>query len=108
MKKNKKTEELQSRREFFKKAAKSALPIIATLALSGMPQVISASTKTAMGCEFGCSGGCERSCKGKCKANCEGGCNDNCAVSCYRTCKGTCQRTCKGSCTGQNEPYLEE
>ena len=106
---NKKTkEELQTRREFFKKAAKGALPIIAGIVLSAMPQVINATSRIAMGCELGCHGGCERGCGGKCKGSCEGGCNSKCAVSCYRSCKDTCQGTCLGSCKGKNEPYLEE
>lgn len=108
MKEQHKIEELQTRREFFKKATKRALPIIAGIVLSSMPQLSNASSRIAMGCELGCHGGCERGCGGKCKGSCEGGCNANCAVSCYRTCKGGCQGTCKGSCTGGNEPYLEE
>ncbi len=108
MKKQQIIEELQTRREFFKKAAKGALPIVAGIIISAMPQVVNATSRIAMGCELGCHGGCERGCGGKCKGSCEGGCNANCAVSCYRTCKGGCQGTCKGSCTGGNEPYLEE
>ena len=40
MKKNEKNEELQSRREFFKKAAKGALPILGAIALAGAPGVV--------------------------------------------------------------------
>lgn len=108
MKKDKEKKELQTRREFFKKAAKSSLPIVAGVFLFSMPLFTNAASRIAMGCELGCHNGCERGCKGKCKGSCEGGCNANCAASCYRTCKGTCQGTCKGSCTGGNEPYLEE
>ena len=40
MKKNGKNEELQSRREFFKRAAKGALPILAGAALLSSPPQI--------------------------------------------------------------------
>lgn len=40
MKKNGKNEELQSRREFFKRAAKGALPILAGAALLSSPILI--------------------------------------------------------------------
>ena len=49
MKKNEKNEELQSRREFFKKAAKSALLILGAILLSGAPQIINAAEKSPMG-----------------------------------------------------------
>lgn len=40
MKKNGKNEELQSRREFFKRAAKGALPILAGAALLSSPILV--------------------------------------------------------------------
>ena len=49
MKKNEKKEELQSRREFFKKAAKGALPILGAILLSGAPQILNAAEKSPMG-----------------------------------------------------------
>lgn len=49
MKKNEKNEELQSRREFFKKAAKGALPILGAILLSGAPQILNAAEKSPMG-----------------------------------------------------------
>ena len=45
MKKNEKNEELQSRREFFKKAAKGALPILGAIVLANAPAVINAAEK---------------------------------------------------------------
>ena len=50
MKKNEKNEELQSRREFFKKAAKGALPILGAIVLANAPAVINAAEKAPMGC----------------------------------------------------------
>ena len=55
MKKKIKNEELYSRREFFKKAVKTALPIIATVVLVSNP-VASKAAKVAMGCESYCTG----------------------------------------------------
>ena len=54
MKKKIKNEELYSRREFFKKAVKTALPIIATVVLVSNP-VASKAAKVAMGCESYCT-----------------------------------------------------
>ena len=49
MKKNGKNEELQSRRDFFKRAAKGALPILAGAALLSSP--ILSETANAMSCK---------------------------------------------------------
>lgn len=73
MQKNVKNEELQSRREFFKKAAKGALPIIAGAILASNPAI---SEAAAMSCA---------------------GCNNRCMNSCFNTCHGTCSRTCSGT-----------
>lgn len=59
MKKNGKNEELQSRREFFKRAAKGALPILAGAALLSSP--ILSETANAMSCA-GCNNRCMNSC----------------------------------------------
>ena len=83
MSKNKKNEELQSRREFFKKAAKGALPILGLTVLSSMPILnASAESKAGMGCE-GCTGLCTgcTSCSGWCQGTCQG-CT-GCSVNCY-------------------------
>ena len=106
MKEEKRKEELQTRREFFKKAAKSALPIFAGIVLSSIPQLTNATSRIAMGCELGCYGGCRMTCDKGCKG-CSGGCNTNCAVSCDKTCKATCADDCNRSCTGGNEAYRE-
>ena len=52
MKKNEKNEELQSRREFFKKAAKGALPILGAIVLANAPAVINAAENAPMGRVF--------------------------------------------------------
>lgn len=81
--KKEKDEELQSRREFFKKAAKTALPIVAVLALSSNPVVAKATE--AMGCTIDA---CTATCTGSCKGTCS---------SCSHSCSGTCMSGCVGS-----------
>lgn len=93
MDKKKKDEELQSRREFFKKAAKGALPILGAVLLANAPVIAKAAES-----EY-CT------CAGDCKGSCRGTCVSSCRVSCGNTCKGTCSYTCdhgcKGSCNGR-------
>ncbi|MBR7126236.1 MAG: Cys-Xaa-Xaa-Xaa repeat radical SAM target protein [Prevotella sp.] len=77
--KTKKNEELQSRREFFKKAAKSALPILGTAVLLGMPNVRAMAGQTPMGCSWSCTGSCQGTCSGTCRT----GCHATCYKGCY-------------------------
>ena len=42
---NKKKDELQNRREFFKKAAKGALPILGAIVMANVPNVLNATEK---------------------------------------------------------------
>lgn len=76
-------EELQSRREFFKKAAKATLPVIAAVALASAPSIVNAA-ETNMSCD---------SCVGSCS-----GCSSTCTGSCSCGCTG-CRSTCSGSCS---------
>ena len=105
MSKKTRKEELQTRREFFKNAAKCTLPIIAGIIITTMPQVTNA-TKTIMGCELGCYSSCLKSCKERCQG-CQGGCNTHCAVSCDKKCNTICSDNCYKSCTGGNQAYRE-
>ena len=77
MKKNKNNEELQSRREFFKNAAKGALPILGAIVLASSPSIVKAAQGKSMGCSSNCSstcrGGCWRGCLTGCKMGCKGG-----------------------------------
>lgn len=78
-------EELQSRREFFKKAAKGTLPILGALLLSNVPNILKAS-ETPMGCNYGCTAVCSTS---LCQGTCEGGCKFTCTHGCKNYgCKG--------------------
>ena len=82
---NKKKDELQNRREFFKKAAKSALPIFGIALIVSNPIV----AKTLVEVENGCGMGCKFSCVG----NCAGGCRTSCSGGCKTLCKGTCRHS---------------
>lgn len=81
-------EELQSRRQFFKKAAKAALPILGAAVLSQTPLIASASN-VASGCSrYGCG-----TCTGSCRSSCSGGCNTTCSGGCkHYACKGVNKR----------------
>ena len=79
MKKNGKNEELQSRREFFKKAAKGALPILGAIVLANAPAIANAAEKAPMGCNYGCTAVCSTS---ACQGTCAGGCRFTCTHGC--------------------------
>lgn len=88
-------EELQSRREFFKKAAKATLPMIAAVALASAPAIVNASEAAPMGCTGTCYGACYGGCKG-CSTTCTGTCSHSCR-GCSTTCTGGCSHyACKG------------
>lgn len=87
MKEGNKKEEIQSRREFFKNAAKKGLPIVAAIALAGMP-VISKAEVEPMGCTGTCYGACVGSC-------------DGCKYTCHGTCKNGCEG-CRYSCSSSS------
>lgn len=96
MKTNKRKEELQSRREFFKKAAKSALPILGAIVLANVPTALKATTKKPMGCDYGCLHGCYSGCSGTCYGTCRGGCEGYCKWGCLTSCSGSCNTTSTG------------
>ena len=98
MENKKQNEEIQSRRDFFKKAAKSALPILGAVLLANAPTIVKAaeSESEPMGCNYSCSGGC----KGGCGRVCSYGCSNSCSGTCTGGCKGTCAYSCSGSCSG--------
>lgn len=69
-------EELQSRREFLKKTAKGALPILG-ISLFG-PTILTSCEKekdeVSHGCKNYCTGSCDSSCAGSCDS-CTGSCD---------------------------------
>lgn len=78
MEEKNKNEELQSRREFFKKTAQNVLPFLGVVALS--PLLTS--------CDPDDDGprGCGNSCSGSCEGDCAGDCDDNCTADCWNGC----------------------
>lgn len=89
--------ETQSRRQFFKEAAKKALPIIGAVALLSNPVIARTVENEPMGCS---SGSCYGTCSGSCQNSCLGDCEKSCLVGCKTSCQGTCKNTCIGSCDG--------
>ena len=102
MGKKEKKEKLQTRREFFKNAAKKTLPILATIAMATTPCMTKASESSPMGCSGNCSFGCGQVCSGDCYGGCKGGCGGACSYSCQNTCKGYCNGSCRGGCSSMN------
>lgn len=102
MKTKKENEELQSRREFFKEAAKKALPVIGAIALASSPLVVKAAEVEATGCpscNYTCTGGCN-SCKGTCEYRCQNDCSGSCKGGCKKSCSSACVNSCRNSCDG--------
>ena len=93
----KRNEELQSRRDFFKKAAKGVLPILGAVVLAGVPNLVKAE-ETPMGCRYGCAGACVYNCSGSCSGRCLYGCDTNCRGTCSTNCVQSCKGYCKGAC----------
>ena len=85
-----KNEELQSRREFFKKAAKAALPVVGAVVLSSLPIRVDAHSSSS--CEKQCAGSCGAACT-SCWTGCTG-----CKAACEKNCDWTCRGGCKDSC----------
>lgn len=84
--------ELKNRREFFKEAAKKALPLFA-IALLGTSTITSCTKQN--GCGNSCSGSCKTDCSGECGSSCNKACSI-CSQSCSNGCKGTCKQWCDG------------
>lgn len=96
MEKKNKNEEIQSRRDFFKKAVKGVLPILGAIILTNVPAIARTSeTQTGCGglCQSTCTQTCASNCRGGCKGRCDGGCKNGCYGSCYRSCAGGCKNS---------------
>lgn len=117
--------ELISRRRFFKKASKGMLPMLGAF-VAGPTVIMStlASCGDCDDCEAACMDNCQSSCSGSCSGGCANGstgsgcsdcsssCNNsstgstcsNCAndgsSSCKDTCRGDCGSNCSSSCEG--------
>ena len=97
-------EEIISRRELFKNAAKKGGFFLSICALFTITPLMNA-YNVKCGC-FGacnywcanhCSNDCTYSCTGKC-TSCKGNCQGDCTRNCFETCQGSCKSSCKGSC----------
>jgi len=99
---NNKNNETQSRREFFKEAARKALPIIGAVSLLSNPVIANAMENEVMSCTSSCynscSGKCTDACTGRCKEGCSG-----CGTACQKGCSVGCTGTCSGHCSGKNK-----
>jgi len=124
MKKNVKHDELQSRREFFKKAAKGMLPMLGAIAFGPMlitscgpddsDEFIGCTDCTSV-CSSNCSTTCTSTCKDDCRTSSSnssdnGNCSDcasSCSASsasstcssCANDCSSSCKETCKTTCS---------
>ncbi len=101
--KKERNEELQSRREFFKKAAKGVLPILGSLSILTQFIPTKLMAKEQMGCGWTCFGscmtGCLYSCGGTCVNGCYMSCMSACGVSCGNSCSGGCNDSCAWGCS---------
>ncbi len=95
--KKERKEEIQSRREFFKKAAKGALPILGAVILASSPIISKAVEKESMGCYNSCYNSCLDTCKGTCATRCALQCS-SCGTTCQKGCAASCNGGCKYSC----------
>ena len=107
MKKNEKNDELQSRREFFKKAAKGVLPILGLCILPSSASAMLHNVTKEMSpkdcnnnCSYNCTYGCRTSCNISCSGGCSHLCTRSCKVSCADDCNVTCENYCDSSCRG--------
>ena len=94
---NKEKNETQNRREFFKEAARKALPILGAVALMSNPVIAKTIQLESTSCERGCSANCADSCYRDCTNSCRGTCKDGCKGGCRDTCSTRCDGGCKGS-----------
>ncbi len=102
----KKNAEVQSRREFFKKAIKSTLPILAIMALPSILTSCEPDDDDGGGSGSGgsSSSGC-KNCGATCSVNCASGCRAK-AIYSPSTCKGSCRTacySCRSLCYGSSK-----
>ena len=105
---------LQTRRQFFKKAVHHTLPILGTLLLG--PTLFGCEKDdedddrdssdnnvrscTEYNCTQQCSGTCRYTCLGGCKGTSGGGCKGMCLGACDASCGNSCVCTCVAECAG--------
>lgn len=95
MKKQNEKDELQSRREFFRNAAKAALPVLGAIVLANAPLLAKAS-EVSTGCEATCTYSCKNTCD-SCQKSCGVGCGTTCSGKCIGSCNAICQNSAHNS-----------
>lgn len=79
-----KDDELQSRRDFFKKTASNVLPFLGVVVLGST--LATSCDLLGDGDSSGSSSGCGKSCSGSCDGDCAGDCDDGCWTACISAC----------------------
>lgn len=74
-----KEEDLQTRRDYFKKTVGNILPFLGVM-------VLGTSFFSACTPDGGGSSGCGKSCSGSCEGDCAGDCDDGCWTACIAAC----------------------
>ena len=97
--KENKNEEIQSRREFFKEAAKKTLPLLGALMIANIPLKSLANERTD--CDYACTYSCSGSCAGSCDRTCYQGCDGLCYQGCSTGCSNSCYFSCSAGCARQ-------
>lgn len=94
--------ETQSRREFFKEAAKKTLPILGMAVMAmAFPSTLQSCKKISLGCDDVCTNACKTTCKTTCVGGCSGSCSNactGCGIQCSKNCSTSCFNTCKSGC----------
>lgn len=90
--------ETQSRREFFKEAAKKALPLLGVVALMSNPVISKAVENENIGCNGYCSQHCSAGCANSCTGDCVGDCKNTCLGKCKGSCGSYCTQNCSSGC----------
>ena len=93
-----KNHETQSRREFFKEAARKTLPILGAVALLSNPLIAKVTDSERMDCYGSCYNTCANTCVDACNQKCSNSCSGSCRGNCLNGCKNRCSGTCKGDC----------
>ena len=103
------SEELKTRRDFFKRSAQVILPMIGALVVSANPIFAKSSSCEDMiqpaGCnrQSPCTGSCYQGCSGSYRGSCVGDCTGRCTNTCKGSCSGRCYNSCSGNCSGTCE-----
>ena len=105
MKENKK--ELLHRREFFKKAAKKSLPIVAAIVAPSLFVSCGDDGEDVTGCSD-CSGTCASDCSSSCVGQSYTSTCSSCANNCTGSCDTSCSETCKNNSTNNSDADEDE